>query len=332
MFKMGSDTEDRTHTTIELKPKRNNPSISYMSCFFDETFPEVNCGPPPDPRVIMTLTKGEIVNLFVLHVMIRKLFYHQYVSNPLTKKFSKEEWTKYVAFGKNVVSQYFECPKSIKEEFFESYIEYINRFLSLEVEIIQELVEEGPTRVRKHRKEGSHNSFMAHIASMEGDNLKEVGNISEVLRKIELFIKTNYKIDCSKIRQMPVDKYGKKAGTNLSMIYAAIKKEFTGKKLYKNAYPLACKIWGWDPPLIRPKLAEMLEINELLYDETIEKLPHRTSNLSAEVRVYYCMVILGMDVSKDDFKLVSTKSVINEHQRVLDSLSEKKGWQKVKLT
>lgn len=124
------------------------------------------------------------------------------------------------------------------------------------------------------------------------------------------------------IRSKPINKYGKKDGTSLSIMLSALRKIGLSDH-YEDANLIMSKYWGW----ILPDLSHLEEKIMDDYDKSQSaflqvKSKARKSCLNAQYRLYRLLQRRGFECDPHDFKIVVTDNTFRLHEKYWEKICQ----------
>ena len=288
-----------------------------------------------DRSIEITAEKNEEIDICMIHKIIRSLFSlcmatdREFDEIPRKgEKFYEIEWEKYVRNFKNHFDRFLNVIN--KQSIVRKFVESLKIYIRIDIHYTSSRDGEAP---KKDGLLNSQSSLKRHLDTIKGTHINKIIDIPGCIDSIRDFIDEMYEIDSRKIKEQKLNKDGKKDETNLGMINNSIKELVKNQKitqypslLYRNAYNIAVILWGWGKLDLSSFEEEIMNIDKEIYAECKQVLRKRSSNLNVNMRLYYCMYVLGLSPRIEDFKLVKTSTSIRDHKMVFDSLSEKKGW------
>lgn len=127
------------------------------------------------------------------------------------------------------------------------------------------------------------------------------------------------------IRKRPLDSRGKREGTSLDMLLKALAD--TGySSYYEDANLIGHLYWGWELPDIS-HLEESIMNDYDLSQRVFEPIKgDRKSCLNTQYRLFRHLQKLGYPCSKSDFKLVTTREILEYHEEAWRTICKELGW------
>lgn len=128
----------------------------------------------------------------------------------------------------------------------------------------------------------------------------------------------------TKIRQLPLNKYGKREGTSRKMLDTAFK-EIGRPEFYKHCNKIGREYWGWELRDLGDKTAEFMNaFRETQSYFPLVKKKGRTSNVCSQYRLMQELIHIGVDVCIDEFKLPGMDSCIRS-EKIYKQMAEMAG-------
>ena len=128
------------------------------------------------------------------------------------------------------------------------------------------------------------------------------------------------------IKEYPLNKEGRKKGTNKSLIYEALKEiNYTDQYDHVN---LICHIyWGWKLHDLSHLEDQIMADYETSQNMVVNLTKDRKSSLNSQFRLYKHLKRLDYDCKEDDFKIPTTPDIREYHEIVWDKLCKLLDWE-----
>jgi predicted RNA-binding Zn-ribbon protein involved in translation (DUF1610 family) len=127
------------------------------------------------------------------------------------------------------------------------------------------------------------------------------------------------------IKKRPLDSRGKREGTSLDMLLKALA-DVGYSSYYEDANLIGHLYWGWELPdigYLEESIMKDYDESQRIFDRI---KGDRKSCLNTQYRLFRHLQKLGYPCSKKDFKIVSTREILEYHEEAWSTICKELGW------
>jgi len=157
-------------------------------------------------------------------------------------------------------------------------------------------------------------NFTKALEKYQGKIIPEKEVIDEVMKLLDVYF-TSYGMECGEeIRKKPLNKRNRKNGTSKELMYQALSE--IHRPLYDFANYFCYIYWGWTLPDVSHLELQIMkdyDLTQIILDD----LPKdRKSSLNTQFRLLKHLELTGYACSTDDFRIIKTRSIIEQHDEL----------------
>jgi hypothetical protein len=157
-------------------------------------------------------------------------------------------------------------------------------------------------------------NFIKALAKYQGKIVPDKEVVNEVVQLLDEHFASYGRDTGEVIRQLPLNKRGRKNGTSKELMYQALSD--IQKPLYDFTNYFCYVYWGWKLPDVTHLESQILSD----YDKTqviLDGLPKdRKSSLNTQFRLLKHLELVGYPCSQDDFRVIKTRSILEDHNEL----------------
>jgi hypothetical protein len=184
-----------------------------------------------------------------------------------------------------------------------------------------------PDKKSKSNYEDKNNMLRA-IKRYQGKQNKDIPK--SVFDKLDEYFSSLSLPTREEVMKMPKNERGMKPNTSVSMMLNALSN--TGNSMYYEDVNLICHLyWGWDLPNIEhleDAIMEDYDKSQRVFDEI---KGDRKSSLNTQYRLFRHLQKLGYPCTKNDFKIVITKDILEFYEETWKTICEKLNWKYIPI-
>lgn len=166
-------------------------------------------------------------------------------------------------------------------------------------------------------------NFVKALSKYQGKIVPDKDVVDDVTKLLDIYF-TSYGMEPGElIRKKPLNKRNRKDGTSKELMYQALSE--INRPLYDFANYFCYVYWGWVLPDISHLEAQILQHYDMTQIVLDSLHKTRKSSLNTQFRLLKHLELVGYPCSIDDFRIIKTRTIIEEHDELWGKMCEGAG-------
>ncbi len=147
----------------------------------------------------------------------------------------------------------------------------------------------------------------------------------EIYRQLDKYFADYGLPDAEEIKKRPLDRNGRREGTNRDMLFKALF-DIGRSSYYEDVNLIGNTYWGWELPDIshlEDAIMDDYDASQRVFERTKTE---RKSCLNSQYRLFRHLRKLNYPCSEADFKIVTTREILEYHENMWKIMCDELGW------
>jgi len=192
----------------------------------------------------------------------------------------------------------------------------------LECNLVNQTITSCNDKVGKNNYEDREN-FLKALKRFQGKQVNKVP--SSVMDKLDDYFRRYNLPLADEVKCRPLDSRGKREGTTLDMLLKALS-EVGCSSYYEDVNLIGHIYWGWDLPdlsHLEESIMDDYDKSQRIFEEIKDE---RKSSLNTQYRLYRHLEHQGFPCSKNDFKMVTTREILEYYEEIWKTICSRLNW------